>query len=297
MKKGRLKWIVIAVVIVAAVVAGSVLLGGGSKVQYAQETATIGSIKTYYNFSGSMDVDQSVSVTASVEDTVAEVYVKPNSQVAKNARLLRMSDGTIFKADIAGEVTALNVTVGGVARVGDMLVEIMDLSHMKATFKVDEYDVSAVSLGKMAQITLDGSGETFEGAITSINKRATQSGDLSYYTATVDLAGIAVPEDALPGMQITVDLLNREAENVVLLPMTAVSFTEKNAPYVLIQDGQTVKQLSIDVGMNDGYNVVITGGLSSGDTVLYEATTVDAFEKMIENRNKALSSGANNYDY
>lgn len=281
MKKGRTKWIVIIAVVIVAAVAGSYLLNNGSEAKYAEETAQAGTITTYYNFSGSMDVNQSATVTAPAADTVSEVYVKANTHVAKNARLIRLSDGTVLKAEIAGEVTSLNVTAGSVVRAGDTLAEVMDLSSMKATFKVDEYDVSAIELGKTAQITLDGSGNTFEGTVTSLNKRATQSGDLSYYEATVDLTGVTLPADALPGMQITAKLLNKNAENVVILNMDAVSFTSQNQPYVLMQDGRAVKKIDISVGINDGAYVEITAGLKNGDTVLYTPTATESFQTMM----------------
>ena len=44
---------------------------------------------------------------------------------------------------------------------------------------------------------------------------------MSYFIATVNLSGIEVPSDALPGMQITARVLNQKAENAVLLPDVA----------------------------------------------------------------------------
>jgi len=276
-KKKRTKWIVVGIVLILVAVAGSSLINNRGTI-YARETARNGSITTYYNFSGALEVNQSVTLTAAASDTVAEVYVQANTLVAKNARLMRMSDGTVYKADIGGEVTSINVMAGSVVTAGDVLLEVMDLSSMKVTFKVDEYDVSAVTLGKMAEITLDGSGTTIEGAVTSINKRATQSGDLSYYTATVDLTDYELPADAMPGMQVTAKLLNKQVDNAVLLPMDAISFTSQNSPYVLMQDGKDVKRVDIRVGINDGDMVEITAGLANGDTVLYMPTATESFQ-------------------
>lgn len=289
MKKKRFKWILLPVAIVAALLAGKLLFGGAAQQQYAEVTAQTGSITTYYSFSGSLDVNQSTLVSAPAAATVSEIYVKPNTRVAKNARLMRMSDGTLLKAEIAGEVTSLNVTEGSVVTAGQTLAEIMDLSSMKATFKVDEYDVSTVTLGKMTQITMDGSGNAFEGAVTALNKRATQDGDLSYYTATVDLTGVALPADALPGMQITVKVLNQNVQNAVLLPMDTVSFTAQNEPYVMMRvDGKVVVK-AIEVGANDGEMVEITSGLASGETVLYTPTAVESMQALMRRRQQSFA--------
>lgn len=289
-KKSR-KWIVIVVVLVVAVAAGALLLGGRGSTRYAETTAAVGNITTYYSFSGNMEVDNSVTVTAPTDTTVSEIYVAPNSTVLKNARLMRLADGTIVKADIAGEVTSIAVSVDSVVKAGATLAEIMDLSSMKATFKVDEYDVSVIQIGKTAQITVDGTGESFEGKITSINKRATVDGDLSYYIATVDLAGQQVSADALPGMQITAKVLNRQAENVVLLMMDAVKFTAHNIPYVLMRDGDKVTDVSIKVGINDGTNVEIADGLKAGDMVLYTPTSAEGIQSSMSSQRSNFTSG------
>jgi HlyD family secretion protein len=251
------------------------LLKGKQGSGYAQETAITGDLSTYYNFSGTVEVNHDLLVTAKSDTTVAEIYVQPNSVVAKNDRLMRLDDGTVLKADIAGEVTSIAVQADDNVHVGDTLAEIMDLQSMKITFQVDEYDMSAVTLGKTAQITLDGNGDAFEGPVTAINKRATQSGDLNYYTATVDLTGQTIPANMLPGMQVTVKLINQSVTGAVLLKMDAVSFTAQNKPYVLISDGKAQKKVDIEVGMNDGNYVEITQGLRAGDTVLYVPTATD----------------------
>ena len=287
MKKKRTGWIVLAGVLVVCALAAFALFRGGNQTKYAQAVASTGTITTYYSFSGNMEVDNMETITAPAATTVSEIYVAPNSMVAKNARLMRLEDGTVIKADIAGEVTSINVAVNGVVKAGDELAEVMDLSAMKATFKVDEYDVAAIQLGKTAQITVDGSGSTFEGKITALDKHATVSGDLSYYLATVDLKGLEVPKEALPGMQITAKVLNKQAENAVLLKLDAVSFTKRNAPYVLMRDGDKVKEVSIKVGMNDGDLVEITEGLLSGDVVLYTPTSTERIPTFMGARQNA----------
>ncbi len=289
MKKRRSKWIVILLVIVAALVGWKLLFGNSAQQLYAETTAQTGSITTYYSFSGSLDVNNSTLVTAPAAATVSEVYVTANGHVAKNARLMRLSDGTLLKAEIAGEVTALNVSVGSVASAGQTLAEIMDLSTMKATFKVDEYDVSAISLGKMTQITMDGSGNTFQAAVTALNKRATTEGDLSYYTATVNLTGVALPADALPGMQITVKVLNQNVLNVVVLPMDTISFTAQNEPYVLMRQDGKVVAVPIEVGANNGDVAEVTSGLNSGDTVLYTPTAAQSMQALMQRRQQSLA--------
>lgn len=270
-KKGRKKTIIIILAILVVAVVGIFLLTqGGNQVAYSQEIASTGTLATYYNFSGKIDVDISATITAPADATVKEIYVKTGDAVQKDTRLARLSDGTILKSDIAGEVTSLDAHVDKNVSAGETLMEIMNLDSMKVTFKVDEYDISAIQMGKEAEVTLDGSGYTFTGAITYLDKKANEESDLSYYNATIALDGITLPENTLPGMQVNVRILNSIAENAVLLKMDALSFTETNQAYVLMQgSGNTPAQVQVEVGINDGTYVEIVSGLRGGDTVLY----------------------------
>jgi multidrug efflux pump subunit AcrA (membrane-fusion protein) len=290
--KRRKRWIVVVVILLVVVIGASVLMNPRQAVSYAQDTATTGSIVTYFNFSGSLDVTNSLKVVSPSDTTVSEIYVTPNSVVAENARLLRLKDGTVIKAEIAGEVTSINVAVNSAVSTGDTLLEMMDLTTMKATFKVDEYDIAAVTIGKTVSVLVDGIGETFDAPISAINKRAVVSGDLSYYEATVDLTGIPLPQAALPGMQISVNVLNQQVEDVVLLSIDAVSFDSENLPFVYRQNGKAVDTVPIEVGVNDGVHVQITKGLKSGDTVLYTPTATSSMQSIMSSRSQnAFSSG------
>jgi multidrug efflux pump subunit AcrA (membrane-fusion protein) len=290
--KRRKKWIWVVVILLVVSVGGFTLLNRGQAVIYAQDTATTGSIVTYFNFSGSLDVTNAVTVVSPSDTTVSEIYVTPNSVVAENARLLRLKDGTVLKAEIAGEVTSINVSVNSAVTTGDTLLEMMDLTTMKATFKVDEYDISAVSIGKTVSVTVEGIGTTFDAPISAINKRAIVSGDLSYYEATVDLTGIPLPQSALPGMQISVNVLNQQVEDAVLLPIDAVSFDAEDLPFVYMQNGKAVDIVPIEVGVNDGVHVQITAGLKSGDTVLYIPTAASSLQDIMTRRSQnTIASG------
>jgi len=282
-KEKRVKWLWIVLILVAAA-GGWMLISGRSAQQYGEATTVTGSITTYYNFSGAIEVVRSATVISPAASTVTKIYVQQNDLIEEGDRLIRLDNGTTLKAELTGEVTSLGVSEGSVVTVGDTLAEVMDLTELRVDFQVDEYDVDAIALGKTAIVTVDGTGETFEGTITSLNKRATQSGDLSYYTAGIDLSDVSLPEGILPGMQVTVDVLNQHAEDVVLLSVSAVSFTTDNQPYVLMRDGDTVNQVEITVGINDGNNVEITEGLASGDIVLYEITSTDTFTMLREAR-------------
>ncbi len=288
--KKRKRWIWILLLLVVLALGSVWALNRNRAVPYAEDTAVTGDLSTFYNFSGKLEVTNTVTVTAPSDTTVEEVYVRPNDRVAEKARLMRLKDGTVIKADIAGEVTALDAEAGNVVQTGDELLELMDLSGMKATFQVDEYDIASVALGKEVQITVDGTGETFQAPVDAINKRAVQSGDLSYYVVTADLSGVALPEDALPGMQISVDVPNRHVEGAVLLGIGSLSFDDDNTPFVYMRDGKELRRVNVTVGVNDGSRVEITSGLSAGDTVLYVPTATKDLQTVMRNQREKMEA-------
>lgn len=270
MKKKGKKWIWVSLLVVVVAVVAVVLLGGNRQQASAvyQETAVTGSITSYYSFTGNVKVENSQSIAATASVTVREVYVKDGDHVLKGDRLLRMSDGETIKAGVSGEVNKLHIEKDDEVKAGDALIDIVDFDNMIVEIKVDEFDVPAVTVGKTAQVTVNALGETFETTVTDLDRQATQSGDVSYYIATLALGDV---EGVLPGMQVDVKILNAHAENVTTISMNALQFTETNQAYVLRQGVSGDEEVPVSVGVNDGITVEILGGLRSGETVTVPA--------------------------
>ena len=53
-------------------------------------------------------------------------------------------------------------------------------------------------------------------------------------------------------MQISVNVPHQQADNAVLLKISAISFGADNQPYVLMQGEKSVRQVPVEVGINDG---------------------------------------------
>ena len=267
MKKRKwIKWILLLAVLAAAA-AGFALMGRTSDAAaYREMTAEAGNLTTYYNFDGVVHAKRSQTIAAAAEDTVKTVYVSQNQQVRKGDRLYRTDGGETVKAEIAGEVTGLYIHEGDVIAAGAKTAEIIDLGNLEVQLSVDEYDVGAMTQGKDVEITVLAQGGTYGGTVTALDKNGTASGDLSYYTAYVDLEAA---EGVYPGMQVSAKVLRSHAENAVLLKMDAIQFDEYNKPYVLIRKaaGEEPVHTPVTVGASDGVNCVIESGLSADAVV------------------------------
>lgn len=287
-KRKWIKWAVLAVVVLA--IAGWLwaVSKTSQEVAYTQVPVTTGSITTYYNFDGLVRAGRVQTVNAGAAGTVRTVYVSENQQVKKGDRLYRMEDGTTVEADIAGEVTSLPIAAGDVVTAGQKTCEIIDMSRLKVELSVDEYDVGAVTPGTSVLVNVLAREMSYEGVVVAMDKNGTASGDLSYYTATVELSDA---EGVYPGMQVSAKVLRGQAENVPTLKMDAISFDEYNKPYVLMRkaEGQEPEKVPVTVGVSDGLYAEIVSGLGAGDVVLQRngMSMAELMEQMRESRSGA----------
>lgn len=266
-KKKRVRWIVIGLIVLA--LAGYALFSPGAEMAYSQTQVAMGDISTTYSFTGSIVAPRTQTIAATAAGKVKDVYVEANQQVEEGDRVMKLSTGEVIKADIDGEVVSLNAEKDDPVTAGAVLAVIMDVSRMEAEIQVDEYDVAAIELGREVSVTVNALDITCEGTVKSFDKQSSSMGTMTSYTANV---AFEVPENALPGMQVEVKMLNQQAENALLLKVDALQFDEQNQVYVLTKNanGEYV-QTYVETGINDGSTVQIVSGLQNGQTVYYAA--------------------------
>lgn len=285
MKRKR-KHLIVALVLVLALAAVWLVLRPREEVSEST-TAYRGTIETYYNFEGSVTAPGQQIISAAAPDTVREVYVSPNAQVKKDDRLLKLENGGVVRADRAGEVTGLFVRAEDTVSAGQTLLHIVDLTQLEMEVKVDEYDIPAIELGKAAKATIEATGQMVDATVEKINKVSSAVGDLSYYTVTLAFDAQSTP-DVLPGMRVSAKMLNARAQDVTVLAMSALRFDDYNQPYVLMQDGDKTRQVSVTVGINDGVNAEIISGLAPGESVLEGEKRGTMVEEMMAMRRQMM---------
>jgi len=286
-KKRRkwLKWVILALVVLAVAAWFGVFSKATQSAAYNEVQTTMGSLTTYYNFDGVVHAKRTQTIAASAPDTVKTVYVEQNQQVEEGDKLYKTEGGETVRAGIDGEVTGLFVTQGSVLAAGEKAVQIIDMSDLEVRLNVDEYDVQAIVPGAPAEITVLAMDSLFSGTVTSLDKNGTASGDLSYYTARVDLEE---GEGVYPGMQVSAKMLRAKAENAVLIKMNAIRFDEYNNPFVYLPSGENAEPVKtpVTVGISDGVNCEILSGVSAGQTVLVPSgmTMAEMMQMMQEMR-------------
>ena len=279
-KRRALRWII--PLLLMLVVVGFFILRPRAQIRYIEATAFTGDISTTYSFTGNIIAPRRQTIFAPANATVKDVYVSANEDVKSGDRLIRLSNGAVIKADLAGEVVRLNARKDDVVPAGMELMAIVDVNELEVEISVDEYDVEAVAIGKGVAITVNALGVECGGTVKSLDKDADTSGGLSTYTAAI---AVDAPEGVLPGMQVEVKMLNKSAAGVTLLKVDALQFSEDNLAYVLVRgaDGNHAPRF-VETGINDGANIEIRAGLDSGETVYYAPGETDMMSMMMQMR-------------
>jgi HlyD family secretion protein len=237
------------------------------KVTYDPYTATTGSISNSLSFTGSMQLINSATYTASSETKVREINVSVGDKVKDGAKLIRLSDGTSIEAEFDGTVSAVNVAKGDEVKAEDSLITVADFDHMKVSVRVGESNISSVSVGQDCKVTVSSAGASFDAKIDEINYAEYTGNNVAYYTATV-YVDTSATENIWPGMQATVTVTLEEAQDVTMLKNEALSTARDNTAFVYKENASgEMEQVEVTVGVSNGNYVEIKSGVTSGETV------------------------------
>jgi HlyD family secretion protein len=143
---------------------------------------------------------------------------------------------TRLHADMDGTVSQLNKEEGEIALGAqfqeDVIMIVADLAKMEAAIEIDENDVINVSVGDTADVEIDAFADTtFLGIVTQIANSATVKGLGTQEQVTnfeVKIALLDYNERFRPGMSSTVDIITETKDDVIKIPIQAVTVRPKD---------------------------------------------------------------------
>ena len=260
----------LTLLLTAAVCAGAWLylepyLSAGDEPHYVSYTVRRGDIATTKSFSATLSVaDSETLYNETGAESVRKLYVSGGQEVQEGDVLMELSDGTVLTAGISGMVNEIRYSEGDWLRSNAQLVQICDLTNLKVSLQIDEYDVDQIRVGQKCLITVVPLNLTLETELEHVSRLSSGTGRVAGYSATAELVA---PEDVLPGMTASVTMADEEASGVLLLDMAALSFDSEGKPYVLRRTEEGYGQISVETGLSDGMTVEIAAGLEEGDEV------------------------------
>ncbi|MCD6344306.1 MAG: efflux RND transporter periplasmic adaptor subunit [Anaerolineae bacterium] len=163
------------------------------------------------------NLDKLLNTPTSEDIALAELAVK-TAEIALQQAQLNLKEATLA-APCAGIVTQVNVNVGEKAT-GTAIV-IGDLETLVVEVLLDENDVAQLTVGQKAHITFDAFDDVeIGGEIVAIAPTADIQSGIVLYPVTVALDPTETPIRA--GMTAEVEIVIANAENVLILPLTAI---------------------------------------------------------------------------
>ena len=171
---------------------------------------------------------------------------------------------------------------------GAPIAEILDLSSMRVELKLDEVDRGQVRLGQPVKVRIDAiPDKEFDAEITWISPIAalvfrgggpSGASNDKQFPAWATLKN--VDDRMRPGMSASVDIVIESQPDVLMIPIRA-SFTEDGKPSAFVQNGEKFDPRSIEVGLRNEEDIVVTKGLREGESVALVDPTVAAKKKRL----------------
>jgi RND family efflux transporter MFP subunit len=199
---------------------------------------------------------EAASIVASTQDAIR--------QMMRSAP----RDGTVvYSTNWRGE----KKKIGDSCWKAERVIEIPDLTRMKAEGEVDEADAGRVAVGQRVTLRLDAHpDEELRGTITMAartvqRKRGTQD---PVKVLRVDIKlDKTDPAKMRPGMRFQGTIELGRVKNAVLIPREAVQVSSEG-PYVYRRDAMNVDRIPVQLGRENDKSVEVLKGLDAGDRVL-----------------------------
>ncbi len=229
--------------------------------------------------------------------------VRSNELSLRDARLSldsaynQLEDYTIT-SPINGTVIEKNFKAGDTidaTSANKALAVIFDMSSLEFAMNIDELDIASISVGQEVSITADAlPKKTFTGYVSKININGTSVNGVTSYPVTIV---IEKPDELMPGMNVTASIICEKRENVLTVPVNAVS--RGNTVQLVDKSSSEAEgaytSVEVELGVNDDDYIEIISGLNEGDVVAYPSVMGNATTGMyfIDNRGGA-QGGMNN---
>ncbi|MGK9148587.1 hypothetical protein KXS11_13245 [Plantibacter flavus] len=247
--------------------------------------ATLGTVVNTVSVEGQVVADPASTAKSTVAGTVDEVFAGKGAVLAAGDPILDVKtideDGkerfVQVTAPVAGTLGNVKLIHGQSVQIGDSVAQVSPATFSITGALSADKQYRLLTIPAEATVTINGGPAPF--VCPAVRVTTPSSGgddDEQSGTGTGQGAGTAgtsvtcaVPGDVrvFAGLAATIDLAGGTAENVLVLPTTAVKGSAGTGTvWVVGADGS--EERPVTLGLNDGQQVQIVDGLAEGDSVL-----------------------------
>lgn len=267
-------WIWFALIAIALIVLWMVLRPKSE--EYETAAVSVDSISTSFSYSGDLTAAKRSDLVATAGYTIDTVYVSAMQDVTEDTILFDTDEGDEFYPDIDGRLIGLNVAPEDDVAVSAVMATIVDPSSWQVSINVDENDVTRMSVGEAVTVHINSLNIDLPGSIKQISAEGIKTGTVQVFPVLISVGDHA---SLRPGMSVEVSIPKDNVENVLVLPIDAVSYDSDGSAYVYVLENGEKTRKDIEVGVSDSKMTQIVGGLSQGEEVIVD--NPDDFEAMM----------------
>lgn len=223
----------------------------------------------------------------------ATYTIKATEATIKEAKI-NLNKTTIY-APIDGIISLLNVkkgekVVGTLQMTGTEMMRIANFTNMEVRVDVSEGEITKVKIGDTANLQIDAYlDRKFVGIVTKVanSSKGASNALVSADQATNFVVKIRILKSSyedllsdnakpfLPGMSSTVDIKTKIKNNVLSIPIQAVSTkdsvyngTNHTKEIIFLKEGNKAKLQEIKTGIQDDTYIEVTEGVNEKETVI-----------------------------
>jgi RND family efflux transporter MFP subunit len=218
-------------------------------------------------FSTRQQYDSIATAYASERAGYNAALAKERQAAAELGRVKSTQQDYIMHSPLDGTVLSdYSLTSGAMISPSSPIVDIADLRRLKATLRVPEVKIFAVTPGMDVLLKFDAlPGDEFLAKVTRIDSFVDPSTRTS--SVEIELDNEAIGNRLRPGMFGQASIVEKEFKNAVLLSESAVQ-SGGNGDFIFIEENGAARVRSVSTGLRQGNYIQITEGVASGDRVI-----------------------------
>lgn len=191
-----------------------------------------------------------------------EVKVEENEFIAEGEKLVEYTNGTYLLAPYDCNIIEISVPEEKAQCTNQHFITIKATNYLTTTLKIDETQIDDIYIGQKSQLQVNAlENKIYTGYITNISSTASNG----KFTATIEFENDGIIQIGMTGKT---SIIIEEAEEVITVPIEAVT-TIKNENYVTVIEGENVVQQKVTTGISNDAYIEIKDGLEEGTNIQY----------------------------
>lgn len=179
-------------------------------------------------------------------------------------------DNYTIKAPISGTITAQNLAIGDMVAAGTVLSTVSNEEVFEFKIPVDELDIARLNYDEEVRVSIDAIEDTKNnpiiGKISKLPLEGVSNAGVTEYYVTIQIPG---REDIRISMSANAEIITSSKKDVLIIPInTLVKENGDTFVTVLLEDGITTEERSIEIGDRNISYVEVKAGLSEGEMVI-----------------------------